>query len=44
MIVVATAVGDVNYIPATPDTVIGEGECLIVAGPKDKLEKFSRVK
>ncbi len=43
VIVVATAVGDVNYIPATPDTVIGEGECLIVAGPKDKLETFSRV-
>lgn len=43
VIVVATAVGDVNYVPATPETVIGEGECLIVAGPKDKLEKFSRV-
>jgi trk system potassium uptake protein TrkA len=43
VIVVATASGDVNYLPATPATVIGEGEYLIVAGPKDKLEIFSRV-
>ena len=43
VIVVATAKGDVNYIPATPSTVIGEGEYLIVAGPKDRLEIFSRV-
>ena len=43
VIVVATAKGDVNYIPATPSTVICEGEYLIVAGPKDRLEIFSRV-
>ena len=42
VIVVATASGDVNYVPATPATVIGDGEYLIVAGPKDKLETFSR--
>ena len=43
VIVVATSHGDADYLPATPDTVLNDGDYLIVAGPKDALETFSQV-
>lgn len=43
IIVVATASGGTNYVAATPATVLGEGDLLIVAGPKDLIEKFSQI-
>jgi len=43
VIVVATSHGDVKYQAATPDTIISEGDWLIVAGAKDAIEKFCRV-
>lgn len=43
VIVVATSHGDANYLPATPDTVLNDGDYLIVAGPKQALETFSQV-
>ena len=44
VIVVATSKGDADYSPATPDTVLHDGDYLIVAGPKTALEAFSRAK
>jgi trk system potassium uptake protein TrkA len=43
IIVVATASGGTDYVAATPATVLGEGDLLIVAGPKDLIEKFSQI-
>ena len=43
VIVVATSHGDADYLPATPDTVLNDGDFLIVAGPKAELEKFSQL-
>jgi trk system potassium uptake protein TrkA len=43
VIVVATSHGDSDYVPATPDTVLSDGDYLIVAGPKDALESFSAI-
>jgi trk system potassium uptake protein len=43
IIVVATASGGTEYVAATPATVLGEGDLLIVAGPKDLIEKFSQI-
>ena len=43
MIVVATSHGDADYLPATPDTVLNDGDYLIVAGPKAALESFSQI-
>lgn len=43
IIVVATASGGTDYEAATPATVLGEGDLLIVAGPKDLIEKFSQI-
>lgn len=43
IIVVATATNGTDYIAATPATVLGEGDLLIVAGPKDLIEKFCRI-
>ena len=40
VIVIATSAADNNYQAATPQTVISEGDYLIVAGPKDRIEKF----
>jgi trk system potassium uptake protein TrkA len=43
VIVVASSHGDVKYAAATPETVISEGDWLIVAGPKDAIESFCQV-
>lgn len=43
VIVVATSHGDADYVPATPDTVLSDGDYLIVAGPKAALEAFCQV-
>ena len=40
VIVIATSSADNNYQAATPQTVISDGDYLIVAGPKDRIEKF----
>lgn len=44
VIVVATSKGDTDYSPANPETVLVDGDYLIVAGPKSALEAFSRAK
>lgn len=44
VIVVATSHGDVKYGAATPETVINEGDWLIVAGPKEAIESFCQVR
>lgn len=43
IIVVATGKSGQEYVPATPATVLGEGDLLIVAGPKDRIEAFCRI-
>jgi trk system potassium uptake protein TrkA len=43
IIVVATSAPGGEYFPATPSTVLGEGDLLIVAGPKDRIESFCRI-
>ena len=43
IIVVATSTPGAEYEPATPSTVLGEGDLLIVAGPKDRIEEFCRI-
>jgi trk system potassium uptake protein TrkA len=43
VIVVATSPGDSDYTPANPETVLHDGDYLIVAGPKAALEAFSQV-
>jgi len=43
IIVVATSAPGAEYKPATPATVLGEGDLLIVAGPKDRIEEFCRI-
>lgn len=43
IIVVATSTPGADYVPATPATVLGEGDLLIVAGPKDRIEEFCRI-
>jgi trk system potassium uptake protein TrkA len=43
IIVVATSAAGAEYKPATPATVLGEGDLLIVAGPKDRIEEFCRI-
>ncbi|MFM6980511.1 MAG: potassium channel family protein [Micrococcales bacterium] len=42
VIVVAHSKADTQYEAAGPGTVVNEGDFLIVAGPKDKIEKFCR--
>lgn len=43
IIVVATSKVGAEYVPATPATVLAEGDLLIVAGPKDRIEDFCRI-
>lgn len=43
IIVVATALPGAEFIAATPATVLGQGELMIVAGPKDRIESFCRI-
>jgi trk system potassium uptake protein TrkA len=43
IIVVATSAAGAAYLPATPSTVLGQGDLLIVAGPKDRIESFCRI-
>jgi len=40
IIVIATSGTDNHYQAASPATVINEGDYLIVAGPKDKIDEF----
>lgn len=43
VIVVATSHGDDTYEAANPNTVIAKNDFLIVAGPKQKIEKFCQL-
>jgi len=43
IIVVATSHGDSDYKAASPDTVIDQGDFLIVAGPKERIEEFCQL-
>jgi trk system potassium uptake protein TrkA len=43
IIVVATSAAGAAYLPATPSTVLGLGDLMIVAGPKDRIESFCRI-
>ena len=43
IIVVATSAAGAAYLPATPSTVLGQGDLLIVAGPKERIESFCRI-
>ena len=43
IIVVATSTPGGEYVPATPSTFLGEGDLLIVAGPKNRIEEFCRI-
>lgn len=40
IIVIASSTDEGKYIPATPATTIHEGDFLIVAGPKDRIDEF----
>lgn len=42
IIVIAHSHADVNYEAAGPSTVVNEGDYLIVAGPKTKIDEFCR--
>lgn len=42
VIVVATSKSDLHYEPAGPATILSADDFLIVAGPKDRIEKFCR--
>lgn len=42
VIVVATSKADNHYAAAGPSTLVHEGDYLIVAGPKDRIEAFCR--
>jgi trk system potassium uptake protein TrkA len=43
VIVVATSHGNVTYSAASPETIINEGDWLIVSGPKDSIEAFCQI-
>lgn len=43
IIVVATGKPGDEYLAATPATILAEGDILIVAGPKDRIEAFCRI-
>lgn len=43
VIVVATSPGNTTYTAASPDTVISDGDWLIVAGPKTAVDKFCEI-
>lgn len=43
IIVVATGKAEASYVAATPSTVLNEGDLLIVAGPKDRIEAFCQI-
>ena len=43
IIVVATGKVGSEYVAATPATVLNEGDLLIVAGPKDRIEAFCQI-
>ena len=40
VIVIATSHADTSYVAAGPATVINDGDYMIVAGPKGKIDKF----
>lgn len=44
VIVVATSHGDSTYTAANPETVIAEGDWLIVAGPKTAVDEFCELR
>jgi trk system potassium uptake protein TrkA len=43
VLVVATSHGDSSYEAATPETVISDGDWLIVAGPKNAVDAFCEI-
>lgn len=43
IIVVASGKAGSPYVAATPATVLNDGDLLIVAGPKDRIEAFCRI-
>lgn len=43
IIVVVSGQADTTYVAATPGTVLSEGDLLIVAGPKDRIESFCQI-
>lgn len=43
IIVVASGKAGAPYVAATPATVLNEGDLLIVAGPKDRIEEFCQI-
>ena len=43
VIVVATSHGNVSYEAASPETVINEGDWMIVSGPKAAIEAFCQI-
>lgn len=42
IIVVATNHDHADYAPATPETILQDGDEMIIAGPKDEIELFCR--
>lgn len=44
VLVVATSHGDLTYEAASPETVISEGDWLIVSGPKSAVDKFCEIR
>lgn len=44
VLVVATSHGDSTYTAANPDTVISAGDWMIVAGPKNAVDKFCEIR
>ncbi|MDE2386971.1 MAG: TrkA family potassium uptake protein, partial [Actinomycetales bacterium] len=42
IIVVATSHEHLDYLPATPETILQSGDELIIAGPKEQIELFCR--
>lgn len=44
ILVVATSHGDSAYVAATPETVISEGDWMILAGPKEAVDKFCQIR
>lgn len=43
IIVVATSNAGADYVPATPETVLQNGDEIIIAGPKRELEAFCKL-
>ncbi len=44
VLVVATSHGDSAYAAATPDTIISKSDWMILAGPKDAVDRFCQIR